>query len=98
MDLVGGGRDDYGGDDAGGDGCHDVVAVDLAPLIAAGRGAEVIALIVVDTLAAVPVFGAHMVALLPVVVVDVLLVVGIVVVVMLSERHEWGGTDAKKDE
>jgi hypothetical protein len=38
------------------------------------------------------------IALLPLVVADILLVVGVVVVVMLRERHERGGTDTEKDE
>ena len=96
--LVGDGCGDYGGDDAGGDGGENVVAVDLAPLIAAGWGAEVIGAIVFDALTAAPVLGAHVVALLPLVVADVLLMVGIGVVVRLGERYERGAADAKKDE
>jgi hypothetical protein len=38
------------------------------------------------------------IALLPLVVANVLLVVGIVVVVMLGKRHEWGAADAEKNE
>src|SRR6202000_2817650 len=87
----------YGSDDTGGDGGHHVVAVDLAPLIAAGRGAEVIGA-VVDALTAAPVFGAHVVALLPLFVANILLVVVVVVVVMLGERHERGTADTEKDE
>src|ERR1700729_1911327 len=92
-----GGCDDHGGDDARGDGSHDVVTVDLAPFIAVGRGAKV-RRAVVDAVATVPVFRAHVIALLPFVVVHVLLLVGFVGVVVLSERHEWGAADAKKDE
>ena len=85
------------GDHTGRDGGHYVVAVDLAPLIAAGRGAEVIGA-VVDALTAAPVFGAHVVALLPLFVADILLVVVVVVVVMLGKCHERGAADAEKDE
>src|SRR5580658_236485 len=98
LGLVGGGSNDHRGDDASGDGGEDVVAVDFAPLIAMGRGAEVIGVIVVDALAAAPVFGAHVVALLPLVVADVLLVMGVVVVVLLGERHQWGAADGEKNE
>jgi hypothetical protein len=38
------------------------------------------------------------VALLPLIVTDVLLVVGVVVVVLLGESHDWGTADAEKDE
>ena len=96
--LVGYGSGDHGGDDARGDCGEDVVAVDFAPFIAAGRGAEVIVAVVVDALGAIPVLRLHVVALLPLVVTDVLLVVGIVVVVLRGERHEWGRADAEKDE
>lgn len=71
---------DDGGDDPGGDGAKNEVAVDFTPLVAGRRTAEVIGA-VVDALAAVPVLVAHVVATLPVVVADVVVVVAVVVFV-----------------
>ena len=95
--MAGGRGDDDRGDDAGGNGSHDIVAVNLAPLVAPGRLTKVIGLIVVNALATVPVIVVHVIALLPVVVADVLLIVGVVMFVLLREHGDRGAADSKKD-
>ena len=89
---------DDGSDDTGGDGGHDVVAVDLAPLIAARRRAEVIGAPVVHALGATPVVGAHVVALSPVVVADVTLMIGVVIVIALRDGRERCAAKTEEDE
>jgi len=98
------GGDDDRSDDTGGDGGHDVVAVDLTPLIAGTRLLKVIGA-VVDGLAAVPVVVIHVVAVLPFLVLNVLLLLAVIVmllglivmVVLLSDGRERRATDAEED-
>src|SRR5579863_2168729 len=75
--LVRGGGYDGGRDNAGGYGGQDIVAVNLAPLVAARRLLQVIGA-VVDGLATVPILFLHAGALLPLFVADVGMVVGVV--------------------
>src|SRR4051812_5280476 len=77
--LVGGIRCDDGCDHAGGDGGKNVVAVNLAPLIASGRTAQAI-LAVVDALAAIPILMAHVVSAPPFPVLHVMMVVSMIAV------------------
>lgn len=89
--LVGGGDDD-GGDDASGDGGQDVVAIDFAPLVAAGRLAEMVG-VPVDLGATVPVIVVDVAALFPFVMVDVVAVVvliTLIVMVILGESERAG--------
>ena len=79
--LVGSGDD--GEDHAGGDGGHDVVAVDLTPLVS-GAGASEVVLVVVDALAAVPVLIAHVVAATPFLMADVLIALTVIVLPVLA--------------
>jgi len=97
--------DDDRSDDAAAGVRHDIVAVDLAPLITGTRLLKMIGA-VVDGLAAVPVVVIHMVATLPILVLDVLLL-GVIVltvdllrvmmVVLLGYKRERRATDAEED-
>ena len=80
---------------------HNVVAVDLTPFVALARSGKVMGLPVVDTFATVPVVIVHVVAALPFLVANVLLVLGVpavVMIVLLGESHQWRGEDAEQDE
>lgn len=52
---------------------------------------------VVDALCATPVVGTHVVSAPPLIVADVLLMVGVVIVATLSERHERSRAEAEKN-
>lgn len=73
---------------------HDVLTIDVAPLIPAWRTAQMTCPPVADALAAIPVLTPHMLALSPVIVPDVLvvvlplLVVFLIVVVVLSHGQQ----------
>lgn len=84
---------------------HDIVAVDLTPLIACTRLLKVIGAIV-DGLAAVPVIVVHVVSALPFLVLDILLLrmivplllaLIVVMVVLLGYDRERRAADAEKD-
>jgi hypothetical protein len=101
--LVGGyERCDY----ACGDGGHDEVTVNAAPLVTGARLCEVV-LAVVDALATIPVVVVHVIATLPLFVLDVVAVVVMIVVVvvaMILGLHaaaqgncEDGGCDCRKN-
>jgi len=87
--LVGAGGDDDRGDDAGGDGGEDVVAVDFAPLVATGRLAEMVG-VPVDLGAALPVVMADFGALVPFAVTDVVSLLVVVRVVLRGEGEAAG--------
>ena len=90
---------DDGADDAVAIG-HDVVAVDVAPLVAFAWFGEVMGAVVIDAFAAVPIVVFHVVAALPLLMADVLLllVVVVVIVTILCGGHDRSGADAEKDE
>src|SRR5215469_610116 len=79
---------------------HNIVAVDMAPLIAFAWFGEVMGAVVIDAFAAVPVVVFHVVAALPLLVTDILLllVVFVVIVTILCDDRERSGADAEKDE
>src|SRR5215469_10940317 len=83
---------DDGADDAVAIG-HDVVAVDMAPLIAFAWFGEVMGAVVIDVFSAVPVVVFHVVAALPLLMSDVLLllVVVVVIVTILCGGHDRSG-------
>jgi len=69
-------------DEAAGNGGENVIAIHLAPLIATGRGVQVIVTIV-NALATAPVIVTHMLALSPIVVANVVMVAVVIVVVVI---------------
>jgi hypothetical protein len=75
---------------------EDVVAVDIAPLVAGGRAAEVMGVPVFDPLTAIPVVVIQAVTFFPVVVVDIVMVIVVVaVVVVLGEGEGTGEGDGE---
>jgi hypothetical protein len=72
------------GNDAGSDGCKDIVAIDRPPLVAAWWRTQVIVPIV-NRLSPVPVFLFHVVALLPFIMANVVVVM--IVVMILGKRY-----------
>lgn len=93
MSLVA--SDDDRGNDAGAAVGHDVVAVNLTPFIACARPLKVTGAIV-DLLTAVPVVVIHVVAALPFLVLNVVLLDMIVPVVVLL-GHERSAANAEEE-
>ncbi len=89
-----GSRCDDGSNHTGSYGGENEVSIDFAPLIPAGRAAQVIVPIV-DPLAAVPIFMAHMLAFSPFIMTNILLMVFVVVIavaiVMAILREQGSG-------
>jgi hypothetical protein len=90
--------DDDGEDDAVAGAGEDVIAVDVAPLVARGWAAEVVGVPVGYGLAAVPILVADMLAFLPVVVMDILLMVVVVMVAVVVILGQGEGTGQRESE
>ena len=78
---------------------ENVVAVNHAPFVTAWRGAQVI-LVVIDLVAAIPIFVLDDGTLVPFLVFDVRVVVTMVLIVMVlgegDAAHQAGGEDRKR--
>ena len=83
--MAGGGGGDDRGNDARRDCGENVVAVDFAPFITAGRGTEVV-LVIVDVLGALPVLMTHCGAFFPFLVVNILVVIAAVITIVVLVR------------